>query len=187
MDPAVPCKTKTSQETQRSLQKFWSRIGVVKSFTLTIPWNLAKPVKILPGIIVRRHHTDQKQMGLLKRSRSLVCHRHHDRQRQGRVDGRSNGIRWRFATSFVGRFISSAFFWFINANKLATRLNWKRKSLLLFLCSSAPFLFASPSLFHKRSSCVHTTRNDFETVWANAAVQDLALTGSVRPRPPRQS
>ena len=36
------------------------------SFTLTIPWNLAKPVKIFPGIIVRRHHTDQKQMGLLK-------------------------------------------------------------------------------------------------------------------------
>ena len=36
------------------------------SFTLTIPWNLAKPVKIFPGIIVRQHHTDQKQMGLLR-------------------------------------------------------------------------------------------------------------------------
>ena len=35
-------------------------------FTLTIPWNLAKPVKIFPGIIVRLHHTDQKQMGLLR-------------------------------------------------------------------------------------------------------------------------
>ena len=34
--------------------------------TLTIPWNSAKPVKIFPGIIVRRHHTDRKQMGLLK-------------------------------------------------------------------------------------------------------------------------
>ena len=43
-----------------------ARIGSLKSFTLTIPWNLAKPVKIFPGIIVRRHHTDQKQMGLLK-------------------------------------------------------------------------------------------------------------------------
>ena len=31
----------------------------------TIPWNLAKPVKIFPGIVVRRHHTDRKQMGLL--------------------------------------------------------------------------------------------------------------------------
>ena len=31
-----------------------------------MPWNLAKPVKIFPRIIVRRHHTDQKQLGLLK-------------------------------------------------------------------------------------------------------------------------
>ena len=62
---SYPCKTKTSQETQRSLQKFLSQIGNQKSFTLTIPWNLAKPVKIFPRIIVRRHHTDRKQMGLL--------------------------------------------------------------------------------------------------------------------------
>ena len=33
-------------------------------FTLTMPWNLASPVKISPGMIVRQHHTDQKQMGL---------------------------------------------------------------------------------------------------------------------------
>ena len=38
----------------------------LKSFTLTIPWNLTKPVKIFPGIIVRQHHRDQKQMRLLK-------------------------------------------------------------------------------------------------------------------------
>ena len=63
---SYPCKTKTSLETQRSLQKFMEPIGSLKSFTLTIRWNLAKPVKIFPGIIVRRHHTDQKQMGLLK-------------------------------------------------------------------------------------------------------------------------
>ena len=43
-----------------------SNIGSLKSFTLTIPWNLAKLVKISPGIIVRRHHTDQKHMGLLR-------------------------------------------------------------------------------------------------------------------------
>ena len=55
---SYPCKTKTSQETQRSSQKFLE--------TLTILWNLAKPVKILTGIIVRQHHTDRKQMGLLK-------------------------------------------------------------------------------------------------------------------------
>ena len=41
-------------------------MGFLKSFTLTIPANSAKLVKISPGIIVRQHHTDQKQMGLLK-------------------------------------------------------------------------------------------------------------------------
>ena len=44
----------------------WSRMGSLKSFTLTIPWNLAKPVKIFPGIIPRPHRTDRKQMGLLR-------------------------------------------------------------------------------------------------------------------------
>ena len=65
---SYPCKTKTSHETQRKevCNIFWSQIGNQKSFTLTIPWNLAKFVKIFPGIIVRLHHTDQKQMGLLR-------------------------------------------------------------------------------------------------------------------------
>ena len=49
MDPVVlMCKTKTSQETQRSLQKvLGARRGSLKSLTLTIPWNLEKLVKIL--------------------------------------------------------------------------------------------------------------------------------------------
>ena len=50
----------------RKPKSSWSRIGNLKSFTLTISWNLARPVKIFPGIIVRQHHTDQKQMGLLR-------------------------------------------------------------------------------------------------------------------------
>ena len=45
-----------------------SRIGSLKSFTQTIPWNLAKPVKIFPGIIVRRHHTDRKTNGIAERA-----------------------------------------------------------------------------------------------------------------------
>ena len=74
---AYPCKTKTSQETQRSLQKFLE-IGILKSFTMTIPWNSAKLGKISPGIIARLHHIDQGQMGLLKSStqskrRHLCC------------------------------------------------------------------------------------------------------------------
>ena len=62
---SYPCKTKTSQDSERSLQKFMDPIGSLKSFTLTIPWNLARLVKIFLGI-VRQHHTDRKQMGLLK-------------------------------------------------------------------------------------------------------------------------
>ena len=42
------------------------RRGNQKSFTLTIPLNLAKLVKIFPGIIVRQNLTIQKQMGLVR-------------------------------------------------------------------------------------------------------------------------
>ena len=44
----------------------WSQIGNRKSFTLTIPWNSAKLVKIFPGIIARLHHTDRILMVLQK-------------------------------------------------------------------------------------------------------------------------
>ena len=57
---AYPCKNKTSQETQRSLQKFLEPDRNPQSFTLTIPWNSAKFVKISPGIIARLHHTDRR-------------------------------------------------------------------------------------------------------------------------------
>ena len=60
---SYPCKTKTSQETQRSLQKFLEPNGKPK---VTIPWNLAKLVKILPGIIARLHHADRRLMVLRK-------------------------------------------------------------------------------------------------------------------------
>ena len=59
---AHPCKNKTSQETQRSLQKFLEPRGNQKSFTLTIPWNSANLVKISLGIIARLHHTDRRLM-----------------------------------------------------------------------------------------------------------------------------
>ena len=42
-------------------------MGSLKSFTLTIPWHLAKPVKISPGIIARLHHTDRRRMGAVRR------------------------------------------------------------------------------------------------------------------------
>ena len=69
-DSATQCgiraKHKLLRKHKGACKSSWSRIGRLKSFTLTIPWNLAKLVKIFPGIIVRLHHTDRKQMGLLK-------------------------------------------------------------------------------------------------------------------------
>ena len=56
-----PCKTQTSQETERSLRNFLEPWNV-----LTIPWNLAKLVKIYPGIIVHQRLTDLGRMVLLE-------------------------------------------------------------------------------------------------------------------------
>ena len=63
---SYPCKTKLLKKHNGACKSSWSPMGSLKSFTLTIPWNLANLVKIFPGIIVRRHHTDQKQMGWLE-------------------------------------------------------------------------------------------------------------------------
>ena len=61
------CKTKNFSGNTKELAKvLGAKIGSLKSLTLTLPWSLAKLVKIFPGIIVRRHHTDPKQMGLLR-------------------------------------------------------------------------------------------------------------------------
>ena len=62
----IRAKQKLRRKHKGACKSSWSQRGNLKSFTLTIPWNSAKLVKIFPGIIVRRHHTDQKQMGLLK-------------------------------------------------------------------------------------------------------------------------
>ena len=57
---SYPCKTNTSQERQRSLQKFLEPVRKPEVIYTD------KLVKTFPGIIARLHHTDQKQMGLLK-------------------------------------------------------------------------------------------------------------------------
>ena len=60
----IRAKPKLHKKPREACKSSWSPIRSLKSFTLTIPWNLAKLVKISPGIIARLHHTDQKQMGL---------------------------------------------------------------------------------------------------------------------------
>ena len=67
MDPSISVqKQKLRRKHKEACKSSWSQIGNLKSFTLTIPWNLAKLVKIFPGIIARLHHTDRRLMGLLK-------------------------------------------------------------------------------------------------------------------------
>ena len=64
---SYPCKKqKLLRKHKGACTNSLSPIGILKSITLTIPWNLANRVKIFPGIIVRQHHTDRKQMGLLR-------------------------------------------------------------------------------------------------------------------------
>ena len=59
-------KQKLLRKRKRAYKSSWSRIGNLKSFTLTIPWNLAKLVKISPGIIVHRRLADLRRMVLLR-------------------------------------------------------------------------------------------------------------------------
>ena len=73
MDPVVPVQN-------QNFTSSWNLRGNLKSFTLTIPSNSAKLMKISPGIILRRHHTDQKLMVLRKeqcaewkKARLLYC------------------------------------------------------------------------------------------------------------------
>ena len=62
----IRAKQKLHRKHREACKSSWSAIRILESFTLTIPWNSAKLVKIFPGIIARLHHTDQRQMGLLR-------------------------------------------------------------------------------------------------------------------------
>ena len=55
-----------SGNTKGAYKSSWSGQGNQRYLTLTIPWNLANPEKTYPGIILRQHRTDRKQMGLLR-------------------------------------------------------------------------------------------------------------------------
>ena len=63
LDPLVSVQNKNFSANRKELAKV---LGSLKSFTLTICWNLAMLVKIFLGIIARQHHTHHKQMGLLR-------------------------------------------------------------------------------------------------------------------------
>ena len=52
-------KQKLRRKLKEAAKSSLSRPGNQKSLTLTIPWNLAKLVKIFLGTIVRRHHRSE--------------------------------------------------------------------------------------------------------------------------------
>ena len=67
MDPGVSVQNqKIHKKTRESCKSSWNPRGNQKSFTLTIPWNSEKFVKIFHGIIARLHHIDQRLMVLRK-------------------------------------------------------------------------------------------------------------------------
>ena len=65
---SYPCKTKTSQETQRSLPKFLELDRKPKVIYTDNSLEFGEACEDLSwkSLYVNKHHTDQKQMGLLK-------------------------------------------------------------------------------------------------------------------------
>ena len=59
---SYPCKTKTSQETQKSLQKFLEPTRKPKVIHTDNSLEFGKSCEEYPGIIVRHHRTDRKLM-----------------------------------------------------------------------------------------------------------------------------
>ena len=55
----IRAKEKLLRKHKGAFKSSWSQIGSPKSFTLTVPCNLAKLVKLFLGIIVRRHHRSE--------------------------------------------------------------------------------------------------------------------------------
>ena len=68
----IRVKQKLHRKYRESCKSSWSLIGNLKSFTLTIPWNLAKPVKIFPGIIARLHGIAERAVRRVKEGTSAV-------------------------------------------------------------------------------------------------------------------
>ena len=102
----IHVKQKLLRNAKRTCRSSWRRQGSQKSFTQTIHWNLTKAVKTYPGITVRQlltiarlHHTDQKQIGLLreqcaklKKGHLLYCCNQVWMKHGGRIPWNANAI-----------------------------------------------------------------------------------------------
>ena len=83
---------------RKNLQNLGADGKKQKLVTPTLPWNLASLARNYPGIIVRQHLTDRKQMGLLRERCSVWCN--------GRT---SPCLCWRVATASVQRESSTSY------------------------------------------------------------------------------
>ena len=63
----IRAKQKLHKKLREACKSSWNPIGILKSFTLTIPWNSAKLVKISPGIIARLHPHRSETNGIAER------------------------------------------------------------------------------------------------------------------------
>ena len=61
-------KRKLLRKPKGACKSSWSRTGSLKSFTLTVPWSLTKPVKIFPGITVRQAPHRSETHGIAERA-----------------------------------------------------------------------------------------------------------------------
>ena len=69
MDPGVSVqKTKLHKKPREACKSSWNPRGNQKSFTLTMPWNSAKLVKISPGIIARLTPHRSETNGIAERA-----------------------------------------------------------------------------------------------------------------------
>ena len=64
----IRAKTKLHKKPREACKNSWNPRGIQKSFTLTIPWNSVKLVKISPGIIVRLQPHRSETNGIAERA-----------------------------------------------------------------------------------------------------------------------
>ena len=100
-------KLKLLRRRKEVYESFSSRRKSRKSSKLSIPWNLAKPVKIFPGIIVHQRLTVPRQMVLLRESYAglkkgllLYCCNQVWMKNGGRIPLNVTAICEKFTTSY---------------------------------------------------------------------------------------
>ena len=68
----IRAKPKLHKKPREACKSSWNPRGILKSFTLTIPWNSAKLVKISPGIIARLHHIASETNGIASETNGIA-------------------------------------------------------------------------------------------------------------------